>query len=113
MRGQLALAHGDGNAALLFFKQALDVEPKPEAALTSAARLASSGHSVEALALLDHLTEVWRPDGAKGISMSSLHARLLFQQGYWRNEISHLRSTIQIDVSEIHSKAPMQTDISE
>ena len=80
------------------------MSPKPESGLTSAARLASTGHPVEALALLDHLEKVWKPDASRGISMSALHTRLLFHQGYWQNEISHLRSTIKTDIDDAQAK---------
>jgi tetratricopeptide (TPR) repeat protein len=100
LRGGLALARHDADAALAYFNRALDARPDPAVGLHQAALLGAAGHPAQALAELDHLTTVWRPDAEPmQWSMAGVHAWLLRHQGYWEAEIAHLRETLRRDLA--------------
>ncbi|MDE1961247.1 MAG: tetratricopeptide repeat protein [Xanthomonadaceae bacterium] len=99
LRGSLALALHDPDSALAYFNRALDAKPDPGAALNQAAQLGAAGYPRQGLVELDHLQTVWKSDQYNGgWSMATLHAWVLMRQGYWQNEIAHLRHALQQDV---------------
>lgn len=98
LRGSLALAQRDPDAALRYFNQALDAKPDPATGLQQAAQFGVAGYPAQGLAELDHMEKVLKPDSTSaGWSMAILHAWLLQREGYWQNEIAHLRRTLQDD----------------
>jgi tetratricopeptide (TPR) repeat protein len=110
LRGSLAIATRDPGAALLYFNQALDAKPDPDAALNQAAQLGAAGYPRQGLAELDHLRSVWTPnEGQSGWSMASVHAWVLRRQRYWENEIATLRKTLQGDADRISTSAAVPT----
>jgi tetratricopeptide (TPR) repeat protein len=109
LRGSLALTEHDPDAALRFFKRALDTKPDPAAGLQQAAQLGSAGYPAQGLAELDHLEKIWQPDApAAGWSMARVHAWLLHRDRYWENEIAHLRKSLQddLDAKTVKNLAP-------
>ena len=105
LRGRIALIQGDPSAAVAAFDAAFDADPRPDAGLQQAAILGSSGYPEEALHHLDHVERVWELHYTRGWSMPALHEWLLNRQGYWPNEIAHLRNTLREDVAEKAAKA--------
>jgi tetratricopeptide (TPR) repeat protein len=104
LRGSLALALHDPDSALAYFNQALDAKPDPGAALNQAAQLGAAGYPRQGLLELDHLQTVWKTDqSGGGWSMAALHAWVLKRQGYWQNEIAHLRQALQQDLPTAQS----------
>lgn len=108
LRGSLALAQHQPDKALDYFNQALDAKPDPAAGLQQAAQLGSAGFPKLGLAELDHLHDVWDPDAkptSRKWSMMGLHAWLLRRDGYWANEIAHLRRLLRDDLDSKASKS--------
>lgn len=106
LRGQLALAMHDPAKTLDEFNAALDVNPGPAVALEQAAALGSAGYPAQALTHLDHLKQIWIPAPMPGFSMRALHSRLLLREGYWQNEIAHLRNALSEDAAQSGAGAP-------
>ena len=100
LRGLLAIALHDPDTALAEFNAALDAKPGPGVALQQAAQLGNAGYPAQAAQHLDHLAAVWTPAPMPGFSMRALHARLLSRQGYWENEIAHMRTKLAEDIAE-------------
>jgi protein O-mannosyl-transferase len=101
LHGRIALARGQSETALAYFRRSLDASPSDSAALWQTAALASSGFPVLALQHLNYWQYRARPvAGMKGLSMARVHARLLERQGYWRDELQHMRTTLLEDVAQ-------------
>jgi len=98
LEGRLALARGDTEAALAAFDKALEVQPRPGAALAQAAILGAAGAPTEGLRHLDRYEQLNsnRPP-PKIKDMAGVHARLLERDGYWNTEIPRLRSQLEKD----------------
>ena len=100
LRGSLALAQHEPDAALDYFNRALDAKPDPAAGLQQAAQLGAAGYPAQGLAELDHLQHLWKEDATTGgWSMLTVHAWLLHREGYWANEIAHLRQSLREDLN--------------
>ena len=99
LQGRIALLRGDNRRALELFNAALDADIRPGAALEQAAILASAKQPALAQEHLDHLAQVWTPPAGPGWTMPSFHAWLLWKQGYWNNEISHMRMLLAEDIA--------------
>jgi protein O-mannosyl-transferase len=99
LQGRIALLRGEDERALALFNTALDADPRPDAALQQAAILGSANRPRLALRHLDHLAQTVHTPAGPGWTMPSLHAWLLWKSGYWDNEISHLRKTLNEDVA--------------
>ncbi len=99
LQGRIALLRGDSARALELFNAAIDADTRPSAALEQAAILASAKQAALAQDHLDHLGQVWTPPAAPGWTMPSFHAWLLWKQGYWNNEISHMRMLLAEDIA--------------
>jgi tetratricopeptide (TPR) repeat protein len=96
LQGELHLAEGKPDAALQSFNRALATSPNPGSALDQAAYLGSHGYPRLGLAHLDYYATL--PRGPKpSIGMSRIHAWVLREQGWWENEIVHLRGTLEQD----------------
>jgi len=106
LRARIALQRRDGARALAEFNAALDAKPTPQAALAQAAALGADGFPEQGLAHLDHLAGVWRPEHWRGVSMMALHQWLLQRQGYWEQEIAHLRGVLAEDI-RLRDHAPL------
>jgi hypothetical protein len=94
LRASLALAERDAPAALRYFNQALNADPRPEAALAQAAQLGTAGYPAEGVAHLDYFTALPKPVVERHWSMAYVHARLLERQNFMLDEIAHLRATL-------------------
>ena len=99
LQGRIALLHDDDERALSLFDAALDADVRPGAALNQAAVLATAHRPLLAQRHLDHLMSVWQPPAGPGWSMPSFHAWLLWKEGYWTNELAHLRTLLAEDVA--------------
>lgn len=97
LRGTVALAHHQADAALLDFKRALDLQVRPALALKGAAALGSAGYPQQGLHLLDHYEQVKKLATPPRFGMSMLHEWVLSRQHYWPNELAHLRHQLNLD----------------
>ena len=97
LAGQLALARGKPQIALVEFNRAIDAWPTPQAAAQQAAMLATRGCYAEALAHLDYFARMPAPRRVQGWSMSRLHAMVLDRQDFWPSEMAILRERIADD----------------
>lgn len=97
LRGDLALARHDPQAALGFFNRALDEQVKAATALSQAARLGAAGYPDEGLQHLDHYRQRPEPPPRRSWSMAGLHAWLLYHQGMMQGEVDHLRGVLEED----------------
>jgi tetratricopeptide (TPR) repeat protein len=99
LHAMFALAQHDPKAALAYFNEALDADPRPTVALAQAAQLGSAGYPAEGLAHLDHFESIPKPPVRWTWSMASVHAWLLQKQGFTQSEIAHLRGVLKEDVA--------------
>ncbi|HWX66261.1 MAG TPA: tetratricopeptide repeat protein [Rhodanobacter sp.] len=97
LRGRIALAQRQPDAALADFIQALDLQVRPGMALEEAARLGAAGYPSQGLLLLDHYQAVQNKTMRPGIGMPMLHEWVLTRQNYWPREIAHLRYQLSLD----------------
>ncbi|MGE7139694.1 tetratricopeptide repeat protein [Luteibacter sp. NPDC031894] len=100
LRGEIALARNDPEAALSWFNAALDLQASPGVALEQAASLGRSGHPVEGARHLDHYDTLQAPSPRPTEGMKWLHEAILARQGYWPNEMSALRHTLANDAAK-------------
>lgn len=98
VRGALALADGNPDAALRWFDEALRLKPDPDYALTQAAALGNAGAPALGVQHLDHYAQLQatRPPERLG-GMPGVHAWLLNHFGYYRGELQSLRQQLQAD----------------
>jgi tetratricopeptide (TPR) repeat protein len=97
LRGKIALAQGRSDAALTDFTRALDLQVRPGMALEAAATLGAAGYPTQGLHLLDHYQQVQGKAMPPSIGMPMLHVWVLARQGYWSNELVHLRKQLTLD----------------
>jgi protein O-mannosyl-transferase len=97
LRGRIALAQHQPDAALADFQQALDLEVRPGMALEAAATLGAAGYPVQGLRLLDHYQQVQDRAVRPGIGMPMLHEWVLARQDYWPHELTRLRQQLTLD----------------
>ncbi len=97
LRGTVALARHQADAALLDFKRALDLQVRPALALKGAAALGSAGYPQQGLQLLDHYEQVKGQTIPARFGMPMLHEWVLSYQHYWPNELAHLRHQLNLD----------------
>lgn len=96
----LALDRGDDSVAEQKLLAALRVRPQADVMLSNAAMLGAHGLPKAGIAQLDSGAALMP---AKGISsfrtMYDVHQWLLQRTGYWDQEISHLRKTLEDDIN--------------
>lgn len=97
LRGRIALAQHQPDAALADFTQALDLQVRPEMALQAAATMGTAGYPSHGLRLLDHYEATGGNATKPGFGMSRLHAWVLDRQHYWQHELDHLRHQLTLD----------------
>lgn len=97
LRGRIALAQHQPEAALRDFITALDLQVRPGFALEAAATLGASGYPAHGLRLLDHYDTVSGKAMKPGFGMPWLHAWALERQHYWPHELNHLRDQLILD----------------
>lgn len=97
LRGRIALAQHQPDAAHADFIRALDLQVRPGMALEAAATLGAAGYPTQGLHLLDHYQHVQDKAMPPGIGMPMLHAWVLSHQNYWPHELAHLRQQLTID----------------
>jgi len=98
LRGRVALAQHQPDAALADFIAALDLQVRPGMALQAAATLGAAGYPAQGLHLLDHYQQVEKRATLPSIGMPMLHDWVLARQNYWPHELTHLRSQLSLDV---------------
>ncbi len=98
LRGRIALAQHDPDAALTDFTRALDLQVRPGMALEAAARLGAAGYPAQGLQLLDHYQRVKDQTMPPGFGMPMLHEWVLARQNYWPREMTHLRNQLNLDI---------------
>ena len=97
LRGKIALARNQPDAALADFTHALDLQLRPDVALEAAAALGAAGYPSYGLSLLDHYEAVSWKTVKPGFGMQWLHAWVLEHQHYWDHELAHLRHQLTLD----------------
>jgi hypothetical protein len=98
VRGRIALAGSDPDAALRWFDTALQLKPDPEIALVQAAALGSAGASTLGVRHLDRYARLESAAPAIRVrNMYSAHAWLLRHYGYYQDELVALRRRLQSD----------------
>ncbi|EIL97164.1 hypothetical protein UUA_15838 [Rhodanobacter thiooxydans LCS2] len=97
LRGKIALAQGQPDAALADFTRALDLQIRPGMALEAAATLGRAGYPSHGLQLLDHYEAVSGNAMKPGLGMPWLHEWVLKRQHYWPHELDHLRHQLALD----------------
>ena len=97
LRGRIALAQHQPDAALTDFTRALDLQVRPEMALQAAATLGAAGYPSHGLLLLDHYDTEGGNAAKPGFGMSRLHTWVLDRQHYWQHELDHLRHQLTLD----------------
>jgi hypothetical protein len=97
LRGTIALARHQPDAALKDFSRALDLQVRPALALKGAAALGEAGYPRQGLHLLDHYERVRKKTMPPRAGMGMLHERVLSWQRYWPNEVAHLRQQLLLD----------------
>lgn len=111
LRGRIALAQRQPDAALADFIQALDLQVRPGMALQAAATLGAAGYPAQGLRLLDHYRQVEKNGMPPGFGMPMLHAWVLARQNYWPHELAHLRHQLSLDVAANAHTAPDNPDL--
>jgi protein O-mannosyl-transferase len=102
LRGRVALALGQPDAALADFTRALDLQIRPGMALEAAATLGAAGYPSHGLRLLDHYEAVSDNAMKPGFGMPWLHAWVLERQHYWQHELDHLWRQLTLDAETGH-----------
>ncbi len=97
LRGRIALARRQPDAALADFERALDFSVRPGMALKAAATLGSAGYPSQGLRMLDHYQQVADRTVAPRFGMPAVHAWVLQRQHYWPRELEHLRRQLRLD----------------
>lgn len=98
LEGRLALAEGKPEVALAAFDKALEVQPRPGAALAQAAMLGAAGAPGPGLRHLDWFEQLHAQQPPSRIrDMTGIHEWLLERDGYWSTEIPRLRSQLEAD----------------
>lgn len=110
LQGRVALLEHEDERALALLDEALQADLRPGAAMNQAAILASAGRQDLALRHLDLFERLWQPPSHPGFTMAEFHNWLLWQQGYWPNEIARLRHVLADDVAR---KPVTRKDISD
>jgi hypothetical protein len=98
LRGRIALAEHQPEAALTSFIHALDLQVRPDMALEAAATLGAAGYPEQGLRMLDHYRQMRDKAEPPDVGMPMLHAWILAQQHYWPHELVHLRRQLSLDV---------------
>jgi len=106
LRGKIALAQGQPDAALVDFNRALDLQVRPSMALEAAATLGRAGYPSHGLCLLDHYKTVSGNAMKPGFGMPWLHAWVLERQHYWQHELDHLRHQLTLDAEAGSGNTP-------
>jgi hypothetical protein len=97
MRGRIALAQHQQDAALADFTRALDLQVRPDMALQAAATLGAAGYPTQGLRLLDHYRQIQKNAMPPGIGMPMLHEWVLVRENYWPHELAHLQLQLSLD----------------
>lgn len=98
LRGRIALAQHQPDAALADFTRALDLQVRPGMALKAAAMLGAAGYPAFGMRLLDHYQHVQGRVEPPAFGMPLLHAWVLSREDYWPHELAHLRHQLSLDV---------------
>lgn len=96
--GLLALAQNDATQAAADFDQALLTLPKPEVALSQAAKLGAFGRPDLGLRHLDLFRFDTLAASSIPLSMPAVHAWLLQRSGYWQTEFAQLHESLLQDM---------------
>lgn len=100
LHARIALIRGDSERAFTYFRRSLDAAPSDSAALLQTAMLASRGFPELALQHLDYWQNHAPPARTPGVSMARVHDWLLRRQGYWRDELQHMRTTLLAEIAQ-------------
>ena len=103
LRGRMAVAEHQPDAALADFIQALNLRIRPDFALQAAATLGAAGYPSQGLTLLDHYQDVQTRAVPPGAGMPTLHAWVLERQHYWPNELTRLRKQLSLDAQAVNT----------
>lgn len=106
IRGKLALAQEQPEAAYQHFSDALLADPNPAVALEQAARLGSAGQQKLALCELKLWEQTPAPPGNKRFAMPRLHEWVLQHQNYWNHEVESLKASLNSDLPASQRETP-------
>jgi protein O-mannosyl-transferase len=98
LQGRIALARGDGKAALRDFDEGLSAFTTPDGALLQAALLGSAGFPDLGLRHLEYYRTL-TPADRESHGMAGVHFWLLEREGYWSSEFTGLESQLRIDAN--------------
>ena len=101
LEGQIAIAQGNGAIAEQKFLSVLKADPRPDVALRQAALLGSNNLPQAGLRQLDYYELLATTNVPEAITnMGSLHRYVMRKTGYWKNEITHMRSVLMEDAAK-------------
>lgn len=103
VEAEIALARGNAPLALSKFQHALDIQVRPEVALSAAATLGIQGFPQLGLDMLDYYTSQAKKVQIPDPGMPHLHAWVLAYQHYWPKELAHLRQQLIADAMARHA----------
>lgn len=103
VEGEIALARGNAGDALSKFQHALDIQVRPEVALSAAATLGDHGFPELGLNMLDYYAGEANKTQIPDPGMPHLHAWILAYQQYWPKELAHLRQQLIADAMTRHA----------
>lgn len=104
MRGRVALAQYNADAALADFVRALDLSPRPSMALKAAATLGQNGYPERGLDLLNHYLQKPRKAKPMNLNMATIHNWVLARQRYWPQEMCYLQDQLRLDAEAASRK---------
>jgi tetratricopeptide (TPR) repeat protein len=105
LRGSIALAQHQPDAAMTEFIRALDLQIRPDIALEAAASLGAAGYPLQGLFILDHYRFVEKHRASPAFGMPRLHEWVLAREDYWPKELSRLRYQLSIDAATHNTNA--------
>lgn len=100
---EITLARNNAPLALSSFRHALDIQVRPEVALSAAATLGAHGFPQLGLDMLDYYNGVADREQIPDPGMPHLHAWVLDYQRYWPKELAHLRQQLIADAMTRHA----------
>lgn len=107
LRGRIQLAQGQPDAALLDFKQALDLVVQPSIALEGAALFGSARYPIHGRQLLDYYLQIREKTPKPGPGMPTVHDWILRRQNYWPHELEHIYRQLEAGAQHIGQNQAM------
>jgi protein O-mannosyl-transferase len=100
IQGDIAIAQQKPDEALRYFNSALAENAATPLALAQAAELGSAGYPRHGLSHLQYYEDHHGEATVPAIGMPRIHDWVLRRQGYWGNELVHLRNNLRVDLTQ-------------